>query len=588
MTTRVTSPHGPSAQLTPAPITNGISVIATFFAWCDPRRNPGTDGIARHTAQHRVCRNQGGWPRQIAANADGARDRCTWAPGRAAAGAFREREIFFMHASFIRVSAASGAAVALSIAGVSGASAAGTPTKIPGRAPAATAAAGPGTQAWIQRYNGTKAGTDHASSVAVSPSGGTVYVTGESHAPGAIATVYDYATIAYDAATGARLWIQRYNGPGNGDDRANSIAVSPTGGTVYVTGQSDGGAATSSDYATVAYDAATGAQLWIMRYDGPGHSTDQANSVSASPDGKTVYVTGYSVGAGSGDYATVAYDAATGAQLWIMRYDGPGHNTDQANSVSASPDGKAVYVTGYSAGSSTADDYATIAYNAATGAQLWVKRYDGPGHVGDEAWSLAVSPSGETVFVTGNSRKTSQSGCDYTTVAYNGATGAQRWVKRYSGPHGGYNYAASMAVSPTGATVYVTGQSHAAGNASNSDYATVAYDATTGAQLWAQRYNGPGNATDGATSVAVSHTGGTVYVTGESFGGTAPWYDYATVAYDAGTGAQLWLKRYNGPGNATDQGNSVAASPTENRVFVTGYSAGATTGDDYTTIGYNG
>src|SRR4029077_3977981 len=190
-----------------------------------------------------------------------------------------------------------------------------------------------------------------------------------------------------------------------------------------------------------------------------------------------VYVTGESFG----DYATVAYDAATGAQLWVMRYDGPGHSTDAANSIAASPNGKAVYVTGFSYGTNTSDDYATIAYNAATGAQLWIKRYDSPGHVDDEAWSLAVSPSGETVFVTGNSHRTSHSGTDYTTVAYNGATGAQRWVKRYSGPYGGYNYANSMAVSPTGATVYVTGQSHAAGNASNSDYATVAYDATTGA-----------------------------------------------------------------------------------------------------------
>ena len=492
-----------------------------------------------------------------------------------------------MHASIIRVSAASGAAVALSIIGVSGASAAGTPTQTSGRAPAAVAphaAAGPGTQAWVQRYNGTKAGADHANSVAVSPSGGAVYVTGESHAVGAISTVYDYATVAYDAATGARLWVQRYNGPVNGDDRARSIAVSPTGGTVYVTGQSDGGTATSSDYATVAYDAATGAQLWVQRYNGPGSGSDGASSVSVSPTGNMVYVTGESFG----DYATVAYDAATGAQLWVMRYDGPGHSTDAANSIAASPNGKAVYVTGFSYGTNTSDDYATIAYNAATGAQLWIKRYDSPGHVDDEAWSLAVSPSGETVFVTGNSHRTSHSGTDYTTVAYNGATGAQRWVKRYSGPYGGYNYANSMAVSPTGATVYVTGQSHAAGNASNSDYATVAYDATTGAQLWAQRYNGPGNDIDGGTSVAVSHAGGTVYVTGESFGGTASWYDYATVAYDAGTGAQLWVKRYTGPGSATDQANSVAVSPTENKVFVTGYGAGATTGDDYITIGYNG
>ena len=495
-----------------------------------------------------------------------------------------------MHASIIRVSIASGVAAALSIIGVSGASAAGTHAPVPGRAPAGAAphaAAGPGMQAWIQRYNGTRAGDDDASLVAVSPAGATVYVTGKSHSPGT-ASGYDYATVAYDAATGARQWVTRYNDPGNGNDVPSSVAVSPTGGTVYVTGQSDGGTALGYDYATVAYDAATGAQLWVTRYDGPGHDTDQANSISASPTGGTVVVTGYSVGAGSGDYATVAYDAATGAQLWVKRYDGPGHNTDQANSVAASPTGNTVYVTGSSYGAGSAADYATIAYNAASGAQLWVKRYDGPGHMGDDAGSLAVSPSGGTVFVTGSSYGGNASANDYATAAYDAATGAPLWVKRYNGPRGGHDFASSVAASPTGGTVYVTGQSHAAGSAQNSDYATVAYDAATGAQLWVQRYNGTGSGIDAATSVAVSHTGETVYVTGHSFGGTASGYDYATVAYATTTGAQLWAKRYNGTGSGTDQASSVAVSPTGNTVFVTGHSAGATSGDDYITIGYNG
>ncbi len=204
-----------------------------------------------------------------------------------------------------------------------------------------------------------------ASSVAVSPTGGTVYVTGESHAAGGISTVYDYATVAYDAATGARLWIQRYNGPGNGDDRASSVVVSPTGGTVYVTGQSDGGTATGDDYATVAYDAATGAQLWAQRYNGTGNNTDGATSVAVSPTGGTVYVTGESFGGTASwyDYATVAYDAASGAQLWVKRYTGSGSATDQASSVAVSPTGNRVFVTGASAGATTGDDYITIGYS---------------------------------------------------------------------------------------------------------------------------------------------------------------------------------------------------------------------------------
>jgi hypothetical protein len=77
-------------------------------------------------------------------------------------------------------------------------------------------------------------------------------VTGNSY-EGA-ATGDDYATVAYNTATGARVWAKRYNGPGNGADAGNSVAVSPAGTTVYVTGSSDGGIS-GVDYATVAYNS---------------------------------------------------------------------------------------------------------------------------------------------------------------------------------------------------------------------------------------------------------------------------------------------------------------------------------------------
>ena len=81
-----------------------------------------------------------------------------------------------------------------------------------------------------------------------------------------------------------------------------------------------------------------------------------------------------------------------------------------------------------------------------------------------------------------------------------------------------------MAVSPDGTTVYVTGTS-----GSDQGYATVAYSAATGSQLWASRYHGPANDGD-ACCVAVSPDGTAVYVTGDSYGGPTD-YDYATVAY---------------------------------------------------------
>ncbi len=74
--------------------------------------------------------------------------------------------------------------------------------------------------------------------------------------------------------------------------------------------------------------------------------------------------------AGTAGAATPALRAAPGAQLWVARYNGPaGDNSAQnfPSSMAVSPGGSRVFVTGYSNGPTTGDDYATIAYSAATG-----------------------------------------------------------------------------------------------------------------------------------------------------------------------------------------------------------------------------
>jgi hypothetical protein len=475
------------------------------------------------------------------------------------------------------------AGVAVSAAGVTGVRASPGISRSQGSAKAVAAASpGPGSQLWAERF-GSSGFENTANAVQVSPDGGTVFVTGSTWPP------ISYATIAYNATTGAQLWLASYTDPYNLNDSANSLAVSPDGGTVYVTGESGGesGGVSSSDYATIAYNATTGAQLWIARYNGPGNGFDDAYSVVVSPDGGTVFVTGESTGTTPGfDYATIAYNAATGAQLWVARMNASGKGDDTARSVAAvSPDGKTVFVTGKHAGTTSGYDYGTVAYNAATGAQLWVKYYNGPGNGEDLPFALAVSSVKGAVYVTGTSSSSGE-GPGYATVAYDATTGHRLWVARYNGPETLDDFADSVAVSPGGGRVFVTGGS--VGTTSNNDYATLAYRATTGAQLWVKRYNGPGNADDRATSVVTSPGGGTVYVTGRSQG-TGTGYDYATVAYGAAAGTRLWVTRYDGTGDGTDDAQAAAVSPSAGTVFVTGTSAGTGTDEiDWATVAYHG
>lgn len=392
----------------------------------------------------------------------------------------------------------------------------------------------------------------------------------------------DYVTAAYEAATGARLWMRRYNGPGepnNGNDSPVAIALSPDGSRVAVTGGSYS-IQSYVDYATVAYDTATGAQLWLRRYDSPNSTVDidQAQDLAVSPDGTKVFVTGRSSGSGGGpfayDYLTIAYDFESGSQRWVQRFNGPSNLDDLAYSVAVSPGGSKVFVTGWSAGDATGYDFATVAYDSSTGAKLWVRQYNDPENDDDQAWSIAASPGGGQVFVSGWST------FGYATVAYSASTGAQLWAV----PDGGI----SVAVSPGGSKVFATGSD--IGTNGDNDYVTFAYNALTGTHLWAATYQGPGSpghGSDFGESVAASPGGAKVFVSGWSTG-ISTGYDYATVAYSASTGQALWVERYDGPGNDDEHvyTSSLAVSPGGTRVFVTGESTGAGTDDDFATVAY--
>jgi len=287
------------------------------------------------------------------------------------------------------------------------------------------------------------------------------------------------------------------------------VAVSPDGTRIVVTGSSHR-SPLLLDIVTLVYDSATGDLLWVARYGLPD-GFNQAYSASFSPDSARVYVAGYAGPYLSADFVTISYDAVTGAQVWAARYDGPGHGGDGVAAMQASPDGQELYVTGFSDGSGTREDYATIAYNAATGHQDWVARYDGPAESIDMPTSLGLSPSGDAVNVTGSSG--TYDGTDYLTAAYDARTGSELWTARFGGRPPGEDIATGLVVSPDGRTIYVTGGSYFS-RKSGFDWVTIAYGSRTGARVWVARYNGPDDDADVAWTLGISLDGRRIYVAG--------------------------------------------------------------------------
>ena len=423
--------------------------------------------------------------------------------------------------------------------------------------PAAAHAQG-AIEAWVQRYNGPGNGDDYAWAMAVDTNGNVV-VTGYSYGGDPLygGSNMDYATIKYSNA-GVPLWTNRYKGPGNGWDEARAVAVDASG-NVFVTGRSEG-SGSWGDYATIKYSAA-GVPLWTNSYNGPANSQDDAVAIGVDTNGN-VFVTGNSYNGVNWDFVTIKYSAA-GVPLWTRRYNGPVGYDDEYGVALATDAAGNVVVTGQSRGIA-GSYYATLKYSSA-GVPLWTNLYGGGN---DLVFALALDSSGNAV-VTGRSQGTNTWN-DFLTIKYSSA-GVPLWTNRYDGPDSGNDWPEAVAVD-AGGNVVVTGPVDSTGSVWN--YGTIKYS-SAGVLLWTNFYNGPGNDMDLPHAVAVDASGN-VYVTGESRGsGTSS--DYATVAYSS-AGVPLWTNRYGWPGNNRDGARAVALDASGN-VYVSGKSS--TSGDDY-------
>jgi DNA-binding beta-propeller fold protein YncE len=446
-------------------------------------------------------------------------------------------------------------------------------------------------EAWSDTSGQPIDGQNAAVAIGETPDGSRV-VTAGYRTSSLTGSTHDFMVGATAAATGAHLWASSYDGPSGGEDQATALAMSPDGTKVFVTGPSEH-APNNDDYATVAYDAATGARLWAARYDGPFDALDYPTAIAASPDGSRVYVTGYSqlgVDPATGlqvfAATTVAYDSATGARHWLATYQGPARLWDIPTGLAVS--GGRVYITARSNGASASSDNdtddATVAYDGATGSQLWASRYDSGTR--DYPHALVATPDGSRVYVTGERDWSGAGGADAVTLGYDAASGVLDWSAVYATSTGDNETGLSVAVDRAGDKVFVTGFGSDDLTPVDRSAVTIAYS-SSGQQLWLSRHTAPGGEAMG--KAAVSPDGTRLYVTGlavgQSVGGGAGllgihYLDLqapVTIAYDTSSGAVAWSAHFADHG----QGRDAVVSRDSGRVYV------AVGGSDAAVVAYD-
>ena len=271
-----------------------------------------------------------------------------------------------------------------------------------------------------------------------------------------------------------------------------------------------------------------------------------------------IWILGVTIGGFLFGFSVSEAFSAPPERAWVAIYNGPAKGEDRAHALALDEAGN-VCVTGFSAGEDGTDwDYVTIKYSPA-GRKLWTARYDGPGNGEGYPLDVAVDTVGN-VYVTGYLAGAGTQS-DWVTIKYD-TDGNELWVTPHNGPANGFDAAMALGLDP-GGNVYVTGMTE--GNGTGRDAVTIKYD-PDGSELWVARYNGPGNGTDSNRALVVDASGA-VHVTGTSVGdGTG--FDAVTIKYDA-DGSELWVARYIGPGDSDEKGRDVTLDGQGN-VCVTG------------------
>jgi Beta-propeller repeat len=402
-------------------------------------------------------------------------------------------------------------------------------------------------QAWIAKYNnGILNGSHQAVKIALDGAG-NVYVTGFSqNATGNL----DYATIKY-ATNGSQLWATRYVATNTTFAQPTSLVLD-TNTNVVITGSAG----------TVKYDN-NGNQLWIAPYLGNTVAVDVSNNV---------FVSGFATNLG-----VVKLNSA-GSSLWQVSQSVAYVATNIGQSISLDTNGNC-YVASYTTFfNNSVGPYfygSAIKYNA-NGLQLWTNQFEYGDYAEPLIQSTALDASNNFYVLLNN--VSGPYATPYSSFKFAGSTGALLW--QASDPARNFaSFGEGLALDGTG-NVWVTGSE--VFSYPNSQYGTYRLNQTNGSYNVTNLYPATANAISAGNAI-VTDRGNNAYVTGYS-PGTNTGNDMVTIKYGS-NGNQVWLQRYNGPGNSNDAGNAIAVDALGN-VYVTGYDTTSAGGTEMVTIKY--
>ncbi|RPI19380.1 MAG: T9SS C-terminal target domain-containing protein [Ignavibacteriae bacterium] len=266
-----------------------------------------------------------------------------------------------------------------------------------------------GVMQWVTNFTGETGGGKFPHDIAVDNEG-NVYVTGYAHRT---ASDFDFCTIKYNSS-GVQQWVRYYDGPVNGIDRADKIAID-NNGNIYISGNSTVEGTLGRVITTIKYSN-TGDVLWIKSF-GSSIRPSYVNGMKAD-ENCNIYITGENKGLAT----TLKYDSS-GNLLWS---DQVGFSA-ASRSLALDKENN-VYITGYKNNYNPSLNDCLIIKYTPTGVPLWIKLYnpDSTNNGSDYMGNSIVSDTSGNCYVCGSCRSDQYSGLRQFIVKYD-ANGNKIW-----------------------------------------------------------------------------------------------------------------------------------------------------------------